>query len=157
MPLDLDDPGYGFDLGPPDGIGSQDFLDLGLDFGEGASKGREDDDGLSVEFNRDAPPIRDPRASIDSALVGQKDKDLDVLSARSRDVSEPAFDGGHFDVDFIRDDIGMDLDHGLNFGEEPPANKEQTPGKARSSRACKWLHIGITFRALKPPSSFPSD
>ncbi|KAI6094464.1 Rec8 like protein-domain-containing protein [Pisolithus croceorrhizus] len=35
--LDLDNPGYGFDLGPSDGVGSQDFgeLDLGLDFGDG--------------------------------------------------------------------------------------------------------------------------
>lgn len=140
MPLDLDDLGYNFDLGPPDGIGSQDFLDLELDFGEGPSKNRVEDDSLSIEFNRDAPAIRDPRASLDSALLDQRDKDLDLdaLSTRSRDISEPGFDGGGFDMDLLREDTGMDFDHGLTFGEEPPVGQDQVPEKAKSSRACMW-------------------
>ena len=34
--FDFDDAEYGFDLGPSDGIGSQDYdIDLNLDFGDG--------------------------------------------------------------------------------------------------------------------------
>ena len=158
LPLDMDDPGYGFDLGPPDGIGSQDYLDLGLDFGEGPSKTRDDDDNLSIEYNRDAPVLRDPRASLDSALLDQRDKDFDVLSTRSRDASEAGF-GGNFDLDLIPDDMGMDLDHGLSFGDELlidkeplidlPIDKEQTPALVKSSRVCTSSHTWRVFYILK--------
>lgn len=149
----MDDPGYGFDLGPLDGIGSQDYLDLGLDFGEGPITTRNDDDNLSIEFNRDASVLRDPRASLDSVLLDQKDKEFDVLSTRSRDASEAGFGGANFDLDLVPDDIGMDLDHGLSFGDEPIVDKvlpidqelhggqKQTPGKAKSSRACMLFHL----------------
>ncbi|KAF8585979.1 hypothetical protein K439DRAFT_1387877 [Ramaria rubella] len=147
LPLDMDDPGYGFDLGPTDGIGSQDFeldlgLDFGVDFGEGPSNNRgRDDDDLSVEVGRDAPILLDRRASLDSTMLGHGDgdKDLDALSMRSRDASEPAF-GSNFDMDLGGDmglgvDMGMDLDLGLNFGDElePPIDKEQIPGNSRAS------------------------
>src|SRR5438105_160856 len=78
--LTLDDAGYGFDLGPLDGIGSQD-LDLGLDYDDlGPEPSRKDDEGdetMSVERGRDAPVPRSARESLASALLGAGGEDLD--------------------------------------------------------------------------------
>ncbi|KAI9569640.1 Rec8 like protein-domain-containing protein [Boletus coccyginus] len=138
--LDLDDPGYGFDLGPSDGIGSQDFgeLDLGLDFGDGPVSVRDGTsvvDG-SVEVGRDAPTPRSARESLDSAMLGRgraADKDLDAFSYRSREASEHPF-GAEMDIDmpFGPDVLGADLDLGLDFGDGLPAQREKTPGQTRS-------------------------
>jgi cohesin complex subunit SCC1 len=137
--LDLDDPGYGFDLGPSDGIGSQDFdLDLGLDFGDGpvSVNGNEE---MSVEVGRDAAA---PRLSLDSNVLGDHGMgvDLDIASNRSksRGASEHPF-GPDMDIDFGADLGGVDLDLGLDFGDKAPLSEhEKTPGQTRtSSRACK--------------------
>ncbi|KIJ18731.1 hypothetical protein PAXINDRAFT_167284 [Paxillus involutus ATCC 200175] len=139
--LDLDDPGYGFDLGPSDGIGSQDFgeLDLGLDFGDGPVSVRDGASVVegSVEVGRDAPTPRSARESLDSAMMGRgrgADKDLDVFSYRSREPSEHPF-GPDMDVDmpFGPDVGGADLDLGIDFGDRLPAERENTPGQTRSS------------------------
>lgn len=142
--LDLDDPGYGFDLGPSDGIGSQDFgeLDLGLDFGDGPVSIKDASSVVdeSVEVGRDAPMPRSVRESLDSAIVGRgraEDKDLDFFS---REPSEHPF-GAEMDVDmpFGPDIAGADLDLGLDFGDGLPSEmeRERTPGQTRSpSRMC---------------------
>lgn len=147
--FDLDDPGYGFDLGPSDGIGSQDFgeLDLGLDFGDGpvsAQDGTSVADG-SVEVGREAPMPRSARESLDSAMIGRgraADKDLDVFSYRSREASEHPF-ATDMDIDmpFGPDVAGADLDLGLDFGDGPPSEREKTPGQTRSpSRMCRLIY-----------------
>lgn len=135
--FDLDDPG--FDLGPSDGIGSQDYgdIDLGLDFGDGPASINGNDD-MSVEVGRDAPA---PRQSIDSHLLAENgmELDMDLLSHRSksRDLSEHPF-GPDVDMDFGPDFGGMDL--GIDFGDHPPSDREKTPGQTReSSRACETI------------------
>jgi len=139
LPFDLDDPGYGFDLGPSDGIGSQDFdLDLGLDFGDGpvSVNGYED---MSVEVGRDAAA---PRLSLDSHVLGNDgmDVDMDLISNRSksRAASEHPFAAG-MDMDFGPDLGAIDFDLGVDFGDKiPSSDREKTPGQTRSSsRACK--------------------
>ncbi|THH15656.1 hypothetical protein EW146_g4851 [Bondarzewia mesenterica] len=142
LQFDFDDQGYGFDLGPADGIGSQDYeLDLGLDFGDGPlSVSGRDYDNMSVEVGRDAPPPREARQSLDSHLLGRRgaDTDLDILSQRSRDLSEHPL-GADMDIDF-GPDIGMDIDLGLDFGDNPLSEREKTPGQTRSlSRASSPL------------------
>jgi cohesin complex subunit SCC1 len=95
---------------------------LGLDFGDG--------DNLSaVEVGRDAGAA--PRLS--DVLGGKLDADgdLDMMSNRSRDPSEHPFGA---DMDFGGDFDAMNVDLGLDFGD----NREKTPGQTRSpSRACE--------------------
>ena len=129
LQFDLDDPNYGLELGPSDGIGSQDLdFDLGLDFGDNLS---------AVEVGRDAPSAgnQDDIGGRFDAVNG----DLDLLSNRSRDPSEHPFG-----ADFGADLGGADLDLGLDFGD-----REKTPGQTRSpSRACEYcfsLNVHITF------------
>lgn len=141
--FDLDDPGYGFDLGPSDGIGSQDYeLDLGLDFGDGPvsvhdNVSRVEDDSMSVEVGRDAALPRGARESLDSHLLGRQgiDLDLDLLSNKSREPSEHPF-GADMDLDFGPDIGGMDLDLGLDFGDKPLSEHAPTP-RLTPSRACE--------------------
>jgi cohesin complex subunit SCC1 len=119
-------------LGPSDGIGSQDFIDLGLNFGPEAS---DADDTMSVEVGREAPVPRTTRDSIGSHLLGETGMDdLELLSQRSREASEHPFAP---DVDMgFGPDLGgdMDIDLGLNF-EPLMSDHEKTPGQ--TTRACK--------------------
>jgi cohesin complex subunit SCC1 len=141
LAFDLDDAGYGFDLGPSDGIGSQDFdIDLGLDFGDGPASVNGNED-MSMEVGRrDAAASR---LSIDSRIIGDNamDVDLDLASnkSRSRAPSEHPF-GADLDFDFGHDLAGVDLDLGVDFGDKlPPSDREKTPGQTRaSSRACEF-------------------
>lgn len=129
--LDLDDPGYGFDLGPSDGIGSHDYedVDLGLDFGDGFE---------SVEMGRDGPASAAGRHSVDSHFLGKVgvNGDIDMVSNKSREGSENPFGAEmNMDLDFGPDLGGMDIDLGLDFGGH-------TPGQTRSlSRACEHIII----------------
>ncbi|KAI0949207.1 hypothetical protein AcW1_008889 [Taiwanofungus camphoratus] len=153
--FDLDDPGYGFDLGPSDGIGSQDYeLDLGLDFGDGPvsvhdNVSRVEDDSMSVEVGRDAALPRGARESLDSHLLGRQgiDLDLDLLSNKSREPSEHPF-GADMDLDFGPDIGGMDLDLGLDFGDKPLSEHAPTP-RLTPSRASSPL--------TEPPQTPPPD
>lgn len=120
--FDLDDPGYNFDLGL-DGIGSQDFGDLGISFGDGEEP--------SVEVGRDAEASR---MSVDSNLM---DREGSIAKSRMSEdpfAADPAFDFGG-DVN----GMGMDLDLGLNFG----GGDIPTEDRAKSSRASKYLVLLI--------------
>lgn len=159
--FDFDAPDYGFDLGPSDGIGSQDFeeLDLGLDFGDGPvapaaseqqrGQSEEADDTMDVEIGRDAAPPRNIRESLGSHLLGDRRDDLDLLSHRSREGSQLG------DMNDFGPDIGdVELDLGLDFGDQPfqppepepeqdqafdqPFEQEKTP-QLTPSRACKRI------------------
>ncbi|OAX40105.1 hypothetical protein K503DRAFT_768902 [Rhizopogon vinicolor AM-OR11-026] len=148
--FDLDDPGYGFDLGPSDGIGSQDFgeLDLGLDFGDGPVSVI-----ASVEVGRDAPTPRSPRESLDSRMMGRDEEGEDFFSHISREPSEHPF-GADMDVDmdmgFGLDTAGVDIDLGIDFGDRALSEREKTPGQTRSpSRMSSPL--------TEPPQTPPPD
>ncbi|KAI6137801.1 Rec8 like protein-domain-containing protein [Pisolithus thermaeus] len=112
--LDLDNPGYGFDLGPSDGVGSQDFgeLDLGLDFGDGLVSVIN---GI-VEVGRDAPIPWSARESLESMMGRGTDKD-EIFSRVSGAASE-----FRFSVD--RD---VDMPFGLDIGASPLTEPPQTP------------------------------
>lgn len=130
---------YDLDLGPEDGIGSQDYA-LPLDFGpqpgeeepveESEAPGPEDET-MSVEVGREAAPPRAPRESIDSRLFGQGRDDADVLSAVSRAVSVQPFD----DFGLGAGDLTIE---GLTFDDVAIpviSDREKTPGQ--TTRACK--------------------
>ncbi|KAF8993721.1 Rec8 like protein-domain-containing protein [Cyathus striatus] len=139
--FDLNDP---FDIGPTDGIGSQD-LDLGINWDEHSdkdafSRGRNLDemsvDG-SVGVARDAASRRDSIASIfrDQEQAGM---DIDDVSnhSKSRELSETF--AGDMNMDFP-DLEGMDLgewgvgfeDPGLQIGEKTP-RQTRSPSRASS-------------------------
>ncbi|KAJ7188332.1 Rec8 like protein-domain-containing protein [Mycena filopes] len=128
---DVNDP---FDIGPSDGIGSQDFLDLddlGLTFGE---KLGEDDDNEnmsvdgSVGVGRDLPAHEE---SLDDQFMRNNgDVDMDIFSnhSKSRGGSEHPFNGDmHLDIDMPDFELPLDND------------REKTPGLGRSSRASSPL------------------
>ncbi|RXW13676.1 hypothetical protein EST38_g12180 [Candolleomyces aberdarensis] len=119
-----------FDIGPSDGIGSQDFgdLDLGINWGD---EPVQQSDAMSVDgsvgVGRDAPNVHD---SFDLPHLNgiHKDDNLDMISQRSRtrELSEQPF-LPPLDMDFP-DFEGMDLgDLGIGFDkpvEEPAAEKD---------------------------------
>jgi cohesin complex subunit SCC1 len=135
----VDDNGYGFDLGPSDGIGSQDYeVDLGLTFGDEPATPRErsEVDDMSVEVGRDAAPLRAPRESLESHLLKQGGDELEMLSHHSRAPSEHPFGGDDMDFGFgPGETLNLDLD--LDFGDRPISEGGKTPEQTRSpSRAC---------------------
>ncbi|KAI0046073.1 hypothetical protein FA95DRAFT_1583171 [Auriscalpium vulgare] len=158
LQYDLEDQAYGFDLGPSDGIGSQDYeVDLGLDFGDAPASSERarsefEDDDMSVGVGRDAAAIRDVRQSLGSDILGRGGDDLDVLSHRSRAPSENPFAG---DFDFGAD-TGMDIDLGLDFGDRPPPSEgDKTPGQTRSlSRASD--RVTTASPLTQPPETPPA-
>ncbi|CAE6460795.1 unnamed protein product [Rhizoctonia solani] len=140
--LALDDTGYGFDLGPLDGIGSQDIdFDLGLDLdGEKApsTKDADGDETMSLEAPRDAPAPRAARESLASAFLGRGDDDLERSTQRSRSKTreltlEPELGAG-FDLGMDIDMGGLDggIDLGIGFDEPtaptPAPAPEVAPG-----------------------------
>ena len=158
---------YDLDLGPDEGIGSQDY-ELPLDFGpqpgaeesaEGSEAPGPEDETMSVEVGRRAVSPRAPRESLDSRLLGRGRDDLDILSAVSRAVSEHPFD------DFGLGAGGMVIE-GLTFEPEPVlepepelepepmvSDREKTPGQ--TSRACGFTHP-TPWHTTHAPSSLPS-
>ena len=118
--MDLDDE---FDLNIGEDIGV-DFGDIGLDFGD---KEGEDLGDISVEVGRDAPSAYRDRLSVDSHLLsrGENEKDISLLSPRSRAASENPFDGGNFNDFDMGEPMDLDIgDIGLTFGDDPPAIEE---------------------------------
>lgn len=141
--LDIDLGGqYELDLGPADGIGSQDF-ELGLDFGGGArtpsALGEDPDE--SVEVGRRAASMRHARDSLASHLIGKGDMEMDIdielTSRRSRAPSEQPFNS---DMDLGLGHEPMDLgDFGITFGggeDQPMSEHEKTPEQTRSPSEC---------------------
>jgi len=138
-----------FDLGPADGIGSQDFndLDLGINWGDEPQTNSEKDQQMSVDGSIGVGRDLVSRAeSVASHLIGRKHTlDIDLLShaSRSRAPSEHPFEAG-MDVDMTDVDLG---DFGIGFDApmvidtaiEPIAeHAEKTPEETRSlSRACE--------------------
>lgn len=134
--LGVNDP---FEIGPSDGIGSQDFndLDLGIHWGdEQNDKSDMMSMGGSVGVGREA---QDYGNDIEPTLFGEHglNMDLDILSHRSksRDPSEQPFGPG-MDIDtFPEVDLG---DLGIGFDNPPDGVNEKTPSQTRSpSRACE--------------------
>ncbi|KAF5370811.1 hypothetical protein D9758_001863 [Tetrapyrgos nigripes] len=158
----FDYPQDNFDLGPSDGIGSQEYLDLELTFDEPLPDEEQNQDSMSVDgsvgVGRDAVHLD----SIDAQFMDRGGMDYDMLSnkSRSRDPSEhpfgpdmnvdmPDFDGidlGELNIGFGDDDVNMD---GL------PKEGEKTPGQTRSpSRASSPLtEIPLT----PPPPDLEAD
>ncbi|KAF7980796.1 hypothetical protein HWV62_36873 [Athelia sp. TMB] len=134
--LDPNDPNYGFDLGPSDGIGSADYeeINLGLDFGEGLASeyggvgGSAFGDMESIGVGRDAGTERG--VSVASHLVGGP-VDFDGLSLREPSMGMDV-DGDGFG---FGDDVGlggMDIDLGdLGVGFEA-VDLPEVPALARS-------------------------
>lgn len=127
--IDLDDP---FDIGPSDGIGSQDFLDLGLDWGDGEKPSENgENDNMSVDgsvgVGRDLPLVED---NLDAQFMRNNgDVDMDIFSShsKSRGGSEHPFNE-NMNIDM------PDFDLGIDFGDAD--DRQKTPGQDRSSRAC---------------------
>lgn len=155
---------YDLDLGPDDGIGSQDYA-LPLDFGpqpeveepaeESEAPGPEDET-MSVEVGREAAPPRAPRESLDSRLLGQGREDLEALSTASRAASELPLD----DFDLGAGDLTIE---GLTFEDVPLpviSDREKTPGQ--TTRACRfdplysWL-TPLTSSSLPPHRTAPDS
>ncbi|KAJ4468149.1 Rec8 like protein-domain-containing protein [Lentinula aciculospora] len=160
-PLDFENDG--FDLGPSDGIGSQDFLDLDVDFGDAPIQSEKgEDDSMSVDgsvgVGRDAVSHRD---SIADQFMDM-DGNFDLLSQRSktRELSEHPFGA---DMNLDMPEFG-DVDLGdLGIGFDPmPIDIDKTPSQTRaSSRASSPLSdvpatpppdVGITENAEATPT-----
>ncbi|KAJ7497237.1 Rec8 like protein-domain-containing protein [Mycena latifolia] len=143
--LDVSDP---FDIGPSDGIGSQDFLDLGLDWGDGEKPSENDEnDNMSVDgsvgVGRDLPLVEE---SLDAQFMRNNgDMDMDIFSnhSKSRGGSEHPFNGD-MNIDM------PDFDLGIDFGDTN--DRQKTPGQTRSSRASSPL----SDAPLTPPPEDPN-
>ncbi|KAL1750065.1 Rec8 like protein-domain-containing protein [Schizophyllum commune] len=148
--VDYSDP-MNLDIGPSDGIGSQDFdVDLGIDWGDefGGEQGRDADDSMSMDGSvgvgrRDS--MAPSRLSMDSRF-GPGGPNFDLMSnrSRSRDPSEQPY-VADMDMDIDMPELGaVDLgDLGVGFDDQPPLpsdDHEKTPGQTReSSRASSPL------------------
>ncbi|KAG9041192.1 sister chromatid cohesion protein 1 [Tulasnella sp. UAMH 9824] len=186
------DANYDFELGPADGIGSQDFgldeFDIGVDFGEqdaaapskdkakskskknkGDGEEDEEEEGdadMSVEIGRDASVVSHGRRSELESALRAKGGDFDDFDVRSRGGLE---DFGDAAADF-GGDMQMDLDLGINFGDEEraPSERPKTPEAVRdASRASSPLSAppatpppqpeeGVTDRELTPRAEAPA-
>ncbi|KAF9481568.1 hypothetical protein BDN70DRAFT_854995 [Pholiota conissans] len=142
-----------FEIGPSDGIGSQDFndFDLGINWGDEQNEKSEQMsvDG-SVGVGRDANVHRD---SLGPDMFGDQGLDLDVLSHRSksRDVSEQPF-GAAMDVDpFPEVDLG---DLGIGF-DDIPANVNETFGEAEGFNGGTPGQTRSPSRASSPLTEVP--
>jgi len=149
----VDDSGYGFDLGPSDGIGSQDYeVDLGLTFGDEpvTPHERSEADDMSVEVGRDAAPLRPPRESLDSHLLKQTGDELDLLSHHSRAPSEHPFGG---DMDFgFGPEGGLNIDLDLDFGDRPISEGGKTPEQTRSPSRASSVLSELSEIPVTPPA-----
>lgn len=152
----MDYAGYYDDLGPDDGIGSQDY-DLPLDFGpqpgeeepaEGSSEAPgPEDETMSIEVPREVAPPRAPRESLDSRFLRRED--VDVLSAVSRAHSEQPFDD-------VLGSGGLAIE-GLTFDDVAVpviSDREKTPGQ--TTRACEINFTHSYTTTADSSSSFTS-
>ena len=139
----MSDHGLDLDLGPSDGIGSQDFgIDIGLDIpGEegllsaaSSSARAPSEDSMSIGVGRDAAPARGVRQSLGSHILGDMDVDMDILSHHSRAASRDP------DADFGFGDFGgdMNIDLGIDLDAPPAEDVAKTPEQTHS-RACAYV------------------
>ena len=147
---------YDLDLGPDDGIGSQDYA-LPLDFGpqpeaeepaEGSETPGPEDETMSIEVGREAAPPRAPRESLDSRLLGRGRGDLEGLSAVSRAVSEQPYD----DFGLGAGDLTIE---GLTFDDVALpviSDREKTPGQ--TTRACRF---NLSYSCVTPLTHLPAS
>ncbi|EIW83274.1 hypothetical protein CONPUDRAFT_136365 [Coniophora puteana RWD-64-598 SS2] len=158
--LDLDDPGYGFDLGPSDGIGSQDFgeIDLGLDWGDGPVS--VVNDAASIEVGRDAATPFSARESVRSHLLGEVGlervggDDADFFSVKSRQASEnPFIDDMDLDAGFGPEIAGVDFELGIDFGDGPPPPPSEHAKTPEQTRSPSRMSSPLT----EPPATPPPD
>ncbi|KZS88044.1 hypothetical protein SISNIDRAFT_433205 [Sistotremastrum niveocremeum HHB9708] len=113
--FDLDDSGFGFDMGPLDDAGLQDF-DLGLDF-EGGN-----DHDFSVEQGRDAPESRN---SLGPFSAGGE---ADMLQLDEEGIKEPSVHGNQDDNFYdIHGDMNMDLDLDAPLAFSIPHSRASSP------------------------------
>jgi cohesin complex subunit SCC1 len=129
-----------FDIGPSDGIGSQDFndLDLGIDWDGEPNNGANDREDLmsvdgSVGVGRDAQIGRDSLGPL-SIHGNGSEGDFDAVSRRSksREVSDVPLD---MVMDIDLPDLSVDLaELGVGFDEIPSVGSP--PVEIQSSRAC---------------------
>lgn len=133
--------GGAFDIGPSDGIGSNDFndFDLGIDW-EGDPKHQSDQMsvGESIGVGREAPvglDSLDPDVAFGDHIFAHN---MDALSHRSksRELSVHPFD---HPMDDLPEASGFDLsDIGIGFGDVPFLEEpEKGLGQAHPSRACE--------------------
>ncbi|EPT04510.1 hypothetical protein FOMPIDRAFT_1113055, partial [Fomitopsis schrenkii] len=159
--FDFDDPGYGFDLGPSDGIGSQDYEPLGIDFGEGTGAAEErrsevEDDSMSVGVGRDAARSFSGRESMDRQFFGRPGADIDIASVRSRAASARPFD----DIDM---DFGADIDLGISFDPmplpvpEPGPEPMQVDDQALTPQTPRLTPSRASSPLSEPPKTPPPD
>ncbi|KZV63378.1 hypothetical protein PENSPDRAFT_616694 [Peniophora sp. CONT] len=128
-------------VGPSDGLGSQDFLDLDVELpgdeqasARGSSIHEHSEDSMSIGVGRDAPARRTARQSMASNLLGgHEGEDID-MGGYSRAASADDFgdDGGNL----VQLDFGdlMDLEAPAfpDLDEPPVADVAQTPEQTRS-------------------------
>ncbi|KAG2020491.1 Rad21 protein [Coprinopsis cinerea AmutBmut pab1-1] len=127
-----------FDIGPSDGIGSQDFQDIDLGIDWDGAPARENEDGMSVDHEsigvgRDAASVHSMRSFHLNGISKGIDLDMQSIRSLSRDPSEPPFQS-QMDMDFP-DFGGMDLgDLGIGFDQpvDVPLNGDQ-PSSSRAS------------------------
>ena len=158
---------YDFDLGPDDGIGSQDYA-LPLDFGpqagaeepaEGSEAPGLEEETMSVEVGREAPPPRAPRESLDSRLLGRGREELEALSTVSRAASEQPYDdfglgAGDLTIEGLTfDDVALPV---ISDREKTP---EQTTRACKFNSCCSHITLLTHFPAspLTEPPQTPPD
>ncbi|TFK18920.1 hypothetical protein FA15DRAFT_674905 [Coprinopsis marcescibilis] len=130
-----------FDIGPSDGIGSQDFLDLdlGIDW-DGVPNRQDNEDGMSVDesvgVGRDAGSHH---SLVDFPHLNGtgKDMDLDMQSVRSVSRAPSEHNLPALDMDFPDFD-GMDLG-ALGIGFDQPEEQVPEVEKQVSTRASSPL------------------
>ncbi|VDC06437.1 unnamed protein product [Peniophora sp. CBMAI 1063] len=128
-------------VGPSDGLGSQDFLDIDIELpgdenasARGSSIHEHSEDSMSIGVGRDAPARRTARQSMASNLLGGDDLDVGGYSRGAsedfgNDEGMPALDFG----DLMAADFGQPEEAVLPPLDEPPvADVAQTPEQTRS-------------------------
>ena len=130
-----------FDIGPSDGIGSQDFhdLDLGIDWDGEPTNDRSD----MMSIDESIGVGRDALIGQDSLEGNGYHDEFDAFSQgeKSRGVSEAPFGMDmHLDIP----GLGVDLtEFGVGFDDIPPAENVPILGAMPMSRTCEWFFLAF--------------
>ncbi|EAU88361.2 Rad21 protein [Coprinopsis cinerea okayama7 len=151
-----------FDIGPSDGIGSQDFQDIDLGIDWDGAPARENEDGMSVDHEsigvgRDAASVHSMRSFHLNGISKGIDLDMQSIRSLSRDPSEPPFQS-QMDMDFP-DFGGMDLElpdtPAADDNPLPDTNVEPKP--VRKPRERKQIIDSVTEMADGPGFASQGD